>query len=140
MSLSKNALDIVAEAGLLGAKPSLVPMELNHKLASAKSQLFSNPEQYRRLVGCFIYLTITRPDLSYAVHILSQFMKTPLVAHWEAALRLVRYLKGSSTQGILLRSDSELSLTAYYDSDWAACPITRRSLSAYIVYLGDSPI
>lgn len=74
------------------------------------------------------------------MHILSQFMKTPLVAHWEAALCLVRYLKGSSTQGILLWSDSELTLTAYYDSDWAACPITRRSLSAYIVYLGDSPI
>lgn len=140
LSQRKYALDIISEAGLLGCKPSAVPIELNHKLASVKSPMFDNPEQYRRLVGRFIYLTITRPDLSYAVHILSQFMKTPLVAHWEAALRLVRYLKGSPAQGIHFLSDSDLTLTAYCDSDWAACPLTHRSLSAYDVYLGDSPI
>ena len=61
-------------------------MELNHKLGSAPGPLFAKPEQYWRLVGGFIYLTISRPDLSY---ILSQFMQKPLVAHWEAALRLV---------------------------------------------------
>lgn len=133
-------LEIVSEAGLLGCRPSAVPIELNHKLNSAVSPPFDNPERYRRLVGQFIYMTITRPDLSYAVHILSQFMKAPLVVHWEAALRVVRYLKGSPSQGIHLSSDSELTLTAYWDSDWAVCPITRRSLSAYIVYLGDSPI
>ena len=140
LSQRKYALDIISEAGLLGSKPSAVPMELNHKLGSATGPLFAKPEQYRRLVGRFIYLTISRPDLSYAVHILSQFMQKPLVAHWEAALRLVRYLKGTPAQGIILRSDSDLNITAYCDSDWAACPRTRRSLSAYIVYLGRSPI
>lgn len=139
LSQRKYALDIIAEASLLGAKPSPVPMELNHKLATVSSPVYKNPEQYRRLVGRFIYLTITRSDLSYAVYILSQFMKTPLIAHWEAAMRLVRYIKGSPAQGVMLRSDSALTLTAYCDSDWAACPLTRRSLSAYIMYLGDSP-
>lgn len=140
LSQRKYALDIITEAGLIGCKPSAVPIELNHKLATVSSPIFGNPEQYRRLVGRFIYLSLTRPDLSYAVHILSQFMKAPLVAHWEAALRLVRYLKGTPAQGILLRSDSELSLDAYCDSDYNACPITRRSLSAYVIYLGNSPI
>ena len=78
--------------GLLGCKPSAVPIELNHRLASISSPIYEHPEKYRRLVGRFIYLSLIRPDLSYAVHILSQFMKTPLLAHWEAALRLVRYL------------------------------------------------
>lgn len=140
LSHRKYTLDIITEAGMLGATPSSVPIELNHKLASVTCHVFENPEQYRRLVGRFIYLTSMRPDLSYLVHILSQFMKTPLLAHWEAALRLVRYLKGSSSQGIFLRSDSDLTITAYCDSDWAACLLTRRSLSAYIIYLGHSPI
>ena len=112
LSQRKYALDIIAEAGLLGSKPSAVPIELNHKLGSATGHLFANPEQYRRLVGRFIYLTISRPDLSYAVHILSQFMQKPLVAHWEVALWLVRYLKGSPVQGTILRSDSDLNITA----------------------------
>ncbi|XP_013607807.1 uncharacterized mitochondrial protein AtMg00810-like [Brassica napus] len=140
LSHRKYTLDIITEAGMLGATPSSVPIELKHKLASVTCHVFENPEQYHHLVGRFIYLTSTRPDLSYLVHILSQFMKTPLLAHWEAALRLVRYLKGSSSQGIFLRSDSDLTITAYCDSDWASCPLTRRSLSAYIIYLGHSPI
>lgn len=65
-------------------------------------------------------------------------MKRPLEDHWVAALRVVRYLKGCVVQGIMLSSSSDLSLTAYCDSDWSDCPLTRRSLSAYIVLLGDS--
>ncbi|RVW97533.1 Retrovirus-related Pol polyprotein from transposon RE2 [Vitis vinifera] len=83
----KYTLDIVSEAGLLGAKP---------------------------LVGRLIYLAVTRPDLAYSVHILSQFMQEPRIEHWEATLRVVRYLK--------------------------ACPVTRRSLSGWLVFLGQSPI
>ncbi|XP_056688355.1 uncharacterized mitochondrial protein AtMg00810-like [Spinacia oleracea] len=53
----------------------------------------------------------------------------PRIEHWEVALRVVRYLKGTQGQGILLRVDIDLSLAGWYDSDWAACPITRRSLT-----------
>lgn len=116
------------------------PIELNHKLALANGTPLTDPAPYRRLVGRLIFLTFTRPELCYAVHILSQFMKKPLKEHWEAALRVVCYLKGCPSQGIMLRSDSELRVTAYCDSDWSACPITRRSLSSYIVLLGTSPV
>ncbi|XP_019100812.1 PREDICTED: uncharacterized protein LOC109132839 [Camelina sativa] len=117
LSQRKYTLNIIHEAGLLGTKPAPTPMEINHQLGSVKSPLYADPKQYRRL-----------------------FMKTPLVAHWEAALCLVRYLKGTPDQGILLRSDRLLTLTAYCDSDLSACPRTRCSLSAYVIYLGDSPI
>lgn len=140
LSQRKYALDIVKESGLLGSKPSAVPIELNHKLGSVTGPTFDDPAKYRRLIGRFIYLTTTRPDLSYTVHILSQFMKTPLVAHWEAAQRLVRYLKSTSHQGIFLSRDSTPHISVYCDSDYNACPQTRRSLSAYVVYFGDSPI
>lgn len=67
-------------------------------------------------------------------------MQAPLQEHWDAALRVVRYLKGSPGQGLLLRADSELTLQGWCDSDWAACPITRRSLTGWIVFLGNSPL
>ena len=70
-------------------------MEENHKLALATGNLLDDPTKYRRLVGCLIYLTITQPDLSYVVHVLSQFMQAPRVEHMEAAIRVVRYLKGT---------------------------------------------
>lgn len=139
LSQRKYALDIIAEAGLLGAKPSPVPVELNHQLARAEGPL-ANAQQYRRLVGGLIYLTNTRPELGYIVHILSQFMQMTLLPHWEAALRVVRYLKGCPRQGIFLKSKPDLQISAYCDSDWSGCPLSRRSLSAYIIFLGDSPI
>lgn len=138
ISQRKYALDIITECGLLGAKSAQVPTELNHKLALAKGMRLQDPGKNRRLVGRLIYLTFTRPELSYIVHIISQFMHKPLEDHWAAALRVIRYLKGCSDQGIILSSDANLTLTAYSDSDWSACPITRRSLSAYVVLLGDS--
>lgn len=139
ISQRKYALDIIAEAGLLGAKPAPVPMERNHHLTKAEGPL-ANAQQYRRLVGRLIYLTNTRPELGYVVHILSQFMQKPLLPHWEAALRVVRYLNGCPGQGIFLDSKPTLQVSAYCDSDWSSCPESRRSLSVYIVFIGDSPV
>lgn len=67
-------------------------------------------------------------------------MKAPTEAHWEATLRVARYLKGSAGQGILLKSDSYLSLMVYCDADWNTFPLTRSSLSSFVVLLGGSPI
>ena len=136
----KYALDIISETGLLGAKPVFTPLEQNHHLALVDGQPFSHPEQYRRLVGRLIYLCFTRPELSYCVHTLSQFMQKPQQDHWHAALRVVRYLKGNPSQGIVLHKDSNLTLSGWCDSDWASCPLTRRSLTGWFVFLGDSPI
>ena len=76
----------------------------------ADGELLPHPEVYRRLVGRLIYLAVTRPDLAYSVHILSQFMQEPRIEHWEAALKVVRYLKGTPGQGILLSADCDLTL------------------------------
>jgi hypothetical protein len=92
------------------------------------------------LVGRLIYLTITRPDLCYSVHVLAQFMQAPRQAHYNVALRVLRYLKGNPGQGLLLQVDDELQLNGYCNSDWASCPITRRSFTGYFVMLGQSPV
>ena len=140
LSQRKYALDIVNEVGLLGCKPASTPMEINHQLLADDSPLCVDPIKFRRVVGRLVYLTITRPDLSYAVHVLSQVMHEPRQAHWNAVMRVLRYLKGSPGQGIMLRSDSDLKIRAYCDSDYNSCPRTRRSLSAYMVLLGNSPV
>ena len=128
------------ECRLLGAKPSDFSMEENHKLSLATGPHLGDATCYRRLVGRLIYLTITRSDLCYAVHILSQFMQAPREEHMSAARRVLRYIKGSPDCGIVINAHTDLQLIGYCDSDWGACPLTRRSLTGYLVTLGGSPI
>ena len=138
----KYALDIITDAGLLGCQPLSVPVEQNHMLLSVdpSEPLHDDPVRFRRLVGRLVYLTITRPDLCYAVHVLSQVMHKPQKRHWVAAVQIVRYIKGTPGQGILLSSNSYLRTQIYCDSDWQGCPRTRRSLSVFVLHLGGSPI
>jgi len=136
----KYALDIISEVGMLGVKLVVFPLDQNHHLPLADGPPLSDPDHYRRLVGRLIYLSVTRSELSYCVHMLTQFMQHPRQEHWEAALRIVRYLKGNPGQGILLRADCDLQLYAWCDSDWASCPLTRRSITGWFVLIGNSPI
>ncbi|GLT39324.1 hypothetical protein SLA2020_135220 [Shorea laevis] len=140
LSQRKYALDILTEAGMIGARPSAFPMEQHHHLNSESGEPLPDPSQYRRLVGRLLYLTITRPDICYSVGILTQFMQNPRKDHFEAAMRVLRYIKSSPGQGIMLSSTHRPQLTAYCDADWAGCPMTRRSTTGYFICLGNSPI
>ncbi|RVW37728.1 Retrovirus-related Pol polyprotein from transposon RE1 [Vitis vinifera] len=139
ISQCKYALEIIEDTGLLGAAPIDTPMERGLKL-SDKSDLLKDQGCYRRLVGRLIYLTVSRPDITYAVHVLSRFMHQPRKAHMEAAFRVVRYLKNAPGQGLFFSSNNDFRLRAYCDSDWAGCPLTRRSTTGYYVFLGPSLI
>ena len=96
--------------------------------------------KYSRLVGRLVYLSITCLELSYDVHALSQFLVAPQVCHWNVALRVLRYLKESSDQGIVLRPLGNMQFTDFCYSDWAAFPLTRRSVTSYLAFLGRSLI
>ena len=89
ISQRKYTLDILDKEGLLGAKPLSTPMEENNKLLPAVGDLLKNPSTYRRLVGCLIYLTTTKPEISYPVHILSQFMQEPRKPHLDVVHHLL---------------------------------------------------
>ncbi|CAM8908070.1 unnamed protein product [Rhodiola kirilowii] len=136
----KYALELLEEHKLTDCKPAKTPMKPKHTLSLSTTPLLADSLHYRRLVGKLIYLTITRPDLAYPAHILSQFMQHPTEEHLSAALRLLRYIKAAPAQGIFFPSQSDLQLQAFCNADWAACPLTRRSITGHCVMLGPSVI
>ncbi|GKB65263.1 ribonuclease H-like domain-containing protein, partial [Tanacetum coccineum] len=141
LSQRKYCLELLHEYGLLAGKPVETPLTentiLNH-VESNDDPLLPNIGNYQRLVGKLIYLTNTRPNIAYVVHCLSQFMHSSLNYHLEAAMRVLRYLKSSLGNGIQISRNGNLKLRAYADSDWARCSATRKSVSGYCVFLGDS--
>ena len=124
---------------MLGAGPIDTPMERGLKL-SDKGDLLKDLGHYRRFVGRLIYLTVSRLDITYSVHVLSRFMHQPCKLHMEAALRVMRYLKNAPGQGLFFSSNSDFRLRTNCDSNWAGCPIIRRSTTGYCVFLGPSLI
>ncbi|XP_019181956.1 PREDICTED: uncharacterized protein LOC109177103 [Ipomoea nil] len=116
-------------------KPLTTPAAVTQS-ATPSTDEFENPTQYRRLVGALQYLTITQPDLAYAVNRLCQFMHTPTDEHWGLLKRVLRYVKGTQEYGLRLTPSSSTDIHAYSDSDWAECPVDRKSTSGYAVYLG----
>ncbi|XP_070044865.1 uncharacterized mitochondrial protein AtMg00810-like [Nicotiana tomentosiformis] len=150
MSQRKYALEMISEVGLGGSKPKETPMEQNLKLTSVNfdacvttnttDEILEDRGRFQKLVGKLLYLTITRPDISYAVQSLSQFMHAPKKSHYEAALHVVRYIKKQSGLGILMSSRSSQQIKALCDSDWASCPMSRKSITGYCIKLGESLI
>lgn len=126
--------------GTLGCKPISIHMVTNLKLSMNDSTLLSDPTSYRCLVGKLLYLTITRPDLAFSVHVLFQFMDSLCVNHMNAATRVLQYIKSTPGQGILFPKDSNLHLKGYNDSDWGACLDTRKSVTGYCLFLGNNLI
>lgn len=121
----KYTLDILDDTWMLGSRPVEFPMEQNLKLTPSTGELLKDPSLYRRLVGRLIYLMITRPNITYCVHVLSQFMQQPRRPHLDAALRVLRYLKGTPGLSLLFPAKSSLKLKGYCDANWAACPTIR---------------
>jgi len=140
ISQRKYTLDILKDAGMIGSRTTKIPMEQNQRLTPSEGELLKDPSPYRRLVDHLLCLTITRPDIAFSVHVLSQFMQQPRKPHLDAAHRVLRYLKLAPGQGILFPSHGKLQLKGYCDADWASCPTTKRSVTGFCVFLGGAPI
>ncbi|MCH83453.1 retrovirus-related pol polyprotein from transposon TNT 1-94, partial [Trifolium medium] len=133
-------LDLLQDTGLLAAKPCPTPMQPQLQLHKSSGTPISDPTAYRRLIGRLLYLTHSRPEISYAVSKLSQFLDAPTDAHMLAGLHVLKFLKNHPGQGLFFSSSSPLTLKEYFDSDWGACPDTRRSTTGFCFFLRTSLI
>ncbi|XP_071687539.1 uncharacterized mitochondrial protein AtMg00810-like [Rutidosis leptorrhynchoides] len=106
---------------MTGCKPVSTHVEQNLSVAcepSVNEKLVANITEYQKLVRRLIYITLSKPDISFVVHVLSQYMHSPLQSHSDLAFRVLSYLKGADGKGIQFVKDNGFSLNAYCDSDW----------------------
>ena len=136
----KYIQDLLSRVALTDHRTVDTPMELGVQLRATNGEPLADPTRYLHLVGSLVYLGITRPDISHAVHILSQFVSAPTQLHYTHLLRVLRYLRGTSSRRLFFSRSSPLELQAYSDATWASDPSDRRSLSAYCIFLGSSLI
>ncbi|XP_019252680.1 PREDICTED: uncharacterized protein LOC109231476 [Nicotiana attenuata] len=139
VSQRKFTLEILAEFDCKGPTVSS-PLDPYSKLHAELEPPIKDPTLYRRLVGKLNYLTNTRPDICFVVLCLSEFMQRPSLSHFSAGLRVLRYLRSDSGQGILLSSAPSFDLVAFCDADWAAYKDSRRSVSGFFITLGGASI
>ncbi|KAK3006834.1 hypothetical protein RJ639_015528 [Escallonia herrerae] len=136
LSQRKYVLDLLAETGMLECKPADTPIVQNHGLREHQAQIPTNKERYQRLVGKLIYLSHTRPDIAFAVSLVSQFMHNPSKDHMNAVIRILQYLKSSPGKGLMFRKHHHLDIDGYTDADWVGNATDRRSTSGYFTFVG----
>ena len=103
-------MEILEETDILDCKPIDTPMDLNVKLVLGQGKPICDPGIYRRLIGKLNYLTITRPNISFSVSVVSQFLQPPCDNHWDAIIRILRYIKGTLGQGVLYENRSHTQM------------------------------
>ncbi|XP_043703964.1 uncharacterized mitochondrial protein AtMg00810-like [Telopea speciosissima] len=138
LTQKKYSLDLLHKTGMTGCKPCNTPVAAGSKLSLLEGDTLPDPHEYRQIVGALQYLTITRPDLCYAVNQVCQFMHSPTTTHLLAVKRILRYLKHTLGAGIVIRPGPINHIQAYTDADWAGCPDTRHSTFGFCVYLGNT--
>ncbi|KAH9769755.1 reverse transcriptase Ty1/copia-type domain-containing protein [Citrus sinensis] len=135
VSQRKYTLDLLKETGMSGCKPADTPIEANVKLGEVKGGVHVNAGRYQRLVGKLIYLSHTRPDIAFAVSMVSQFMHSNCEEHFEAVFRILRYLKATPGKGLFFGKNQQRGIEVYTDADWAGSITDRRSTSGYCTFI-----
>ncbi|GKE75831.1 putative RNA-directed DNA polymerase [Tanacetum coccineum] len=152
LSQKKYILELLQSAGLCNCNPMSSPMVTSSSLSTA----FSNPVKYRQVVGSLQYVTLSRPDIAFAVNKECQYMHAPTENHCSIVKRILRYLHGTVEHGMLMRRSSgstlqaftdvlwkgnpDTSLEAFSDADWAGDSDDRRSTGGFAIYLGSNLI
>ena len=140
LSQSKYAHDLLIQTKMQHANPISSPIVPCKQLSIRDGDPMSDPTLYRSTVGALQYLTLTRPDIQFAVNKACQFMHSPTLLHWQAVKRILRYLRGTIHDGLTIHGSSNCGLIAYSDADWASNPDDRKSTSGYCIFMGPNLI
>ncbi|GJY17776.1 retrovirus-related pol polyprotein from transposon TNT 1-94 [Tanacetum coccineum] len=134
---SKYALESLKKYGMESSDPVDTLMVEKSKLDEDTQGKAVDPTHYRGMVGTIMYLTASRPDLTFVVCMCAWYQEKPTKKHLHAVKRIFKYLRGTVNRGLWYPKDSSTALTAYADADHAGCQDTRRSTSGCMQLLGE---
>ncbi|XP_019431509.1 PREDICTED: uncharacterized protein LOC109338677 [Lupinus angustifolius] len=123
--------------------PVMIPAEGSMKQDDSTTQKSVDATLFRQMVGCLRFVCHSRPELAYSTRVISRHMANPNQAHMTVAKKIMRYLKGTLSYGILFpnqRKEEKLQLVRYSDSDWCGDKEDRRSTSRYTFFISGAPI
>jgi len=140
LNQAKYCKDVLRKFGMDKCKPINTPFSTSCHLDHDIAGNTANESKYRGLIGSLLYLTASRPDIMFAVCMCACFQSAPKESHFNAAKRILKYLQGTKDVGLWYPRNISLSLTGYYDSDFAGWKIDRKSTSGTYHLFGSSLI
>ncbi|KAJ9695793.1 hypothetical protein PVL29_010991 [Vitis rotundifolia] len=132
LSQTKYIFDLLHITEMFDTKPAKTPGSVGKNLSKFDGDPLANATYYRSVVGALQYVTLTRPDIAFAINKACQFMQQPSTAHWISIKRILRYLRGTMQDGLLLSPSSNLTIEGFTDADWGAHLDDRHSSSGYL--------
>ncbi|XP_013594528.1 PREDICTED: uncharacterized mitochondrial protein AtMg00810-like [Brassica oleracea var. oleracea] len=136
----RYAQGILRDTKMEACNATQIPMEANLKISKAEDEQEIDATEFRRIIGCLRYLLHTRPDLCYAVGVLSRYMHNPRDSHGQAIKHILRYVKGTTNYGLFFKRDGSRSVVGYSDSSHNIDLDDGRSTSGHAFYYGSSLI
>lgn len=140
MSQQKYTEEMLQEFGPQDCKPASTPLPEGLKVDDEVNSEPTNAEEYRRIVGKYLYLTNTRTNLAYLVGVINRYMGTPKETHLSMAKHILRYVRGTKSFGIIYLRGGQSKLQSFTDADWACDIGDRKSTVGYIFKLGEGPV
>jgi histone deacetylase 1/2 len=142
LTQERYATEVLKRSGMDKCHPVDTPLCSSEKLSIEDGNKLGSEDatKYRSVVGALQYLTLTRPDISFAVNKVCQFLHSPTTIHWSAVKRILRYIKGTTKLGIKFSKSESMLVSAFSDADWAGCVDDRRSTGGFAVFLGNNLI
>jgi histone deacetylase 1/2 len=138
LTREKYAADLLAKVGMKDCTTSPTPLSSTEKLSLTEGSPLGPDDstQYRSIVGALQYLTLKRPDISFSVNKVCQYLHAPTTAHWTATKRILRYVQGTIQVGLTFQKSSSSLLSAFLDADSAGCLDDRRSTGGFAIFFG----
>ncbi|KAK6139103.1 hypothetical protein DH2020_027148 [Rehmannia glutinosa] len=140
LSQTGYAKEILKKFNMIDCNPVNTPMKTGLKLSKFGDEEKENPTLFKNLMGSLRNLTCTRPDILYAVVVVSHFMETPSSTHMKVAKRILCYLKGTLDFGLFYTSSDDFTLKGFYGSDFVGDIDDRKNTSSFVFFMGDCAI
>jgi histone deacetylase 1/2 len=134
----KYASDLLEKVGMKDCKDAPTPLSSIDKLSLTEGEPLGTEDstRYHSIVGALQYLTLTRPDLSFSVNKVCQYLHAPMTSHWTTVKRILRYVSDTSRLGITFQKSRSTLLSAFTDADWAGDLDDRRSTGGFAIFVG----